>query len=729
MFKYIFYFLLIIGYTTTLAQTKSSVLVDLDTIVVSATKFEQSKLTQPYQIQHIAKRQIEFQNTMNTADLLMNTGNVFVQKSQGGGGSPVLRGFEASRVLVVVDGVRLNNAIYRSGHLQNVMRIDQSVLESAEVLFGPGSVIYGSDALGGVMHFRSKSPVLASSTKWITTASAYARYSSAVSEKTTHVDFSFSNNKIGFLTSVTVSDFGDVVQGNWRRSQYPDFGKMNQYVVRENGADIVKVNPNPNKQIGNAYKQIDVLQKILYRHSAKVQSELNIQFSNTSDVPRYDRLTEIAANKPRFAEWYYGPEKRLFAAYHLHLSNSLLYDKAQVTLSYQAIEESRHSRNFGAIARKSQFENVKLLALNADFEKKIFRNITRYGLEVALNDVKSMANNTVLATGMTSHADTRYPSGTNTMNSFAIYLTNQFSLFNCLNLNIGTRYTMVSLQSEFTDKTFFPFPFSVAKQNSSALSGNFGMVWRPFPSTKLGIIAATGFRTPNIDDLTKVFESRAGVLIVPNPDLQPELTTNTEISINQNLGTNFTLEAAYFYTLYTNALVVSPFTLNGQATILYNGQISNILAMQNKRTAFLTGWNAGIKWRIAPQLLLSSTLNFTRGQIRDEKNTPLDHIPPVFGRSGLNFTSKKYQIDFFAMYNGFKKITDYGLDGEDNARYATVDGMPNWWTINLRTAFNVSNFLTIQVACENILDQNYRHFSSGVSAPGRNFVATLRAKI
>ncbi len=94
------------------------------------------------------------------ADLLAMTPGVRIQKSQGGGGSPVLRGFEDNRVLLVVDGVRMNNAIYRSGHLQNAITIDPNTIERVEVVFGSSSVGYGSDALGGVIHYYTKSPQL-----------------------------------------------------------------------------------------------------------------------------------------------------------------------------------------------------------------------------------------------------------------------------------------------------------------------------------------------------------------------------------------------------------------------------------------------------------------------------------------------------------------------------------------------------------------------------------------
>ena len=108
---------------------------------------------------------VQFQNPQTTADLLSNSGEVFIQKSQQGGGSPMIRGFATNRVLIAVDEVRMNNAIFRSGNLQNVISIDPFAVENTEVLFGPGSVIYGSDAIGGVMSFTTLAPKFSDSSK------------------------------------------------------------------------------------------------------------------------------------------------------------------------------------------------------------------------------------------------------------------------------------------------------------------------------------------------------------------------------------------------------------------------------------------------------------------------------------------------------------------------------------------------------------------------------------
>ena len=168
----------------------------MDEVVISANRFQENNKDVPRQIQTINQRNIKFQNRQNTADLLEQSGNVFVQKSQQGGGSPVLRGFESNKVLLVIDGIRMNNAIYRGGHLQNVIRIDQNLLSKVEILFGGGSVIYGSDALGGVMYFETMKPQLNK-----TLHNTYYRYGSVNNESTFHYDVNLGSKKT-YLMSI-----------------------------------------------------------------------------------------------------------------------------------------------------------------------------------------------------------------------------------------------------------------------------------------------------------------------------------------------------------------------------------------------------------------------------------------------------------------------------------------------------------------------------------------------
>src|SRR3712207_547328 len=191
-------------------DTSSSEEINLDEVTIYSNKFAARRKNIVQKIEVVTARQIAHLNTQNTGDLLINTGNVFVQKSQQGGSSPVIRGFEASRVLLVVDGIRMNNAIYRAGHLQNVITVDQNMLERVEVLYGPASTLYGSDALGGVVHMRTKNPKLSLNDKTFWTGSGFVRYSSANKEKTGHADLSIGGKKLAWLQSYNFSDFDDL---------------------------------------------------------------------------------------------------------------------------------------------------------------------------------------------------------------------------------------------------------------------------------------------------------------------------------------------------------------------------------------------------------------------------------------------------------------------------------------------------------------------------------------
>jgi len=253
-------------------------------------------------VEKIDAKQIQRVNAPTTADLLGRSGSVLVQKSQQGGGSPILRGFEANRVLLVVDGVRMNNAIYRSGHLQNSITIDNSILEQAEVVYGPSSVRYGSDALGGVIYFKTRDPRLSEGDSMVVGANAWGRYSSANNETSGHLDLELGGNKFGSLTSVTRSSFGDLRMGNIRHPAYPDFGKINHYAERINGLDSMLVNSDPNVHINSGYNQLDLLQKFLYKPSANASYTANFQYSNSSDIPRYDQLNDYQDGALRWAE-------------------------------------------------------------------------------------------------------------------------------------------------------------------------------------------------------------------------------------------------------------------------------------------------------------------------------------------------------------------------------------------------------------------------------------------
>jgi hemoglobin/transferrin/lactoferrin receptor protein len=752
---------------TSIAQTKKPALIDttkkeisLDEIVISASNFNEKKKNVAQTIDVITTNTIAQTNAQNTGDLLINTGKVFVQKSQQGGSSPVLRGFEASRILLVVDGVRMNNAIYRSGHLQNSISNDQNSLSRVEVMYGPSSTIYGSDALGGTIHLMTKSPILSGDKKFITTGTAFTRYSTVNNEKTIHIDASIGGKKMAWFQSYNFSDFGDMKMGNKYNSAYPNFGRRSTFIDNVNGIDSVRKNDDDRVQKFSGYKQWDIVQKILFKQNDRISHLINFQVSNSTNVPRYDRLQDTRnfggaiGTTLRFAEWYYGPQKRMLAAYQFNLVNAGFFKEVKANINYQQIEESRQTREYRRYDRfDSRVENVDVFGASISARRNIGNNEIVVGMDAQLNDVKSTATRTNLNTGAISKLDSRYPDGKNTMNNVGVFAQHTIKFKNeKLVLNDGIRFQSVSLKSNIIDNSFFNLPETAVVQKNFVVTGNIGIVYSPQKSTSIRSSFSSGFRAPNIDDLAKVFESSTAArqVIVPNANIKPEFTYNVDLSIAQKFSDKGSLEITGFYNMFRNAIVSAPFTLNGNDSILYNGVKSQVLANQNINKANVFGFTLGMNAKIIKGLSIATTLSYTNGRFKTDpakkstvyekqpngtytlvsKNVsskPLDHIPPMMGRASIVYEYKKLRTELFVLYNGWKRLEDYNADGEDNAQYATVDGMPAWATANWRGSFNFTKQLQLQVGVENIFDKNYRYFASGFSAAGRNYLVALRA--
>jgi hemoglobin/transferrin/lactoferrin receptor protein len=184
--------ILLFASTFGFAQTQKDTIKtnQLEEVIIVSKKTPKSKELIPIQIESISQKEIEFQNYQNTSDLLSNSGNLHVQKSQQGGGSPTIRGFEASRVLLMVDGIRMNNLIFRSGHLQNVITVDENLLENVDVFFGPTSTLFGSDALGGTVSMNTKKAKYLNNNSQYLSGNVSSRYGSVNQEKSVYFDLS-----------------------------------------------------------------------------------------------------------------------------------------------------------------------------------------------------------------------------------------------------------------------------------------------------------------------------------------------------------------------------------------------------------------------------------------------------------------------------------------------------------------------------------------------------------
>lgn len=704
-------------------------IVQIQEVVVSAHRWEQRQEDIPHDIISISARDIALQNPQTTADMLQQSGEVFVQKSQQGGGSPMLRGFAANSVLLVVDGVRMNNAIYRSGNLQNVISLDANILEGAEVIFGPGSVIYGSDALGGVMDFHTKSPLLAKDKGIRTEGSAMARYATTNQEKTGHADISLGWNKFAILSSITYSNFDDLRSGKRGLSSFPAYFQRQAYAASANREDVVLQNPEPQLQLGSAYKQLNLLQKIRYAPSEQLDFLYSFHYSTSSDIPRYDRLTQRSNDNGRsgpfrFAEWYYGPQNWI-----LHSLQTTLYKKrrifqqARFTSAYQRYQESRHSRRFSSDIREKQQEAVDVFTLNADFDlafkerKRLF-----YGFEGAFNWVSSTAFSQDITTGAESALAPRYGDEGNQTQSLSAYTSLQYPLCASLMLNTGTRYTWYRLQSEFSN-SFYQFPFSAIKLNTGALNGNVGIAYAK-GKLRYDFLISSGFRAPNVDDLSKIFDPAPGTVTVPNPSLRPEYSYNVESSVGYE-SSSIRAQLTAYTSLLKDVIVRRPFIFNGADSLEYQGERKRVVALVNTGSGIIAGASASFRIKPAEHWLLSSSLTYSWGE--DQGNGQrLRHIPPLFGQSSFTYQRKTWSALFQFRYNGAIAREELAEEEKEKAYLYAPEGSRSWFTADIKASWKPLALLEISSGLENILDIHYRTYSSGISAPGRNLYFSLR---
>lgn len=706
--------------------------IPLGEVIISANRWEQQNLEVPHKIEKITQRDIQFDNPQTAADLLGAGGYAYIQKSQLAGGSPNLRGFATNRIMLVVDGVRMNNAIFRTGNLQNVLSLDALSIQSNEILFGPGAVMYGSDAIGGVMDFHTLEPSLSGNGKTLVTGNALGRFSSADLEKTGHLDFNIGLKKWAFLTSVTFSDFDDLTTGKHGNSYF----LRNTYQKTFNGIDSTVLNSDPQKQVNSGYSQTNILQKIKFKPNDNLDVDYGFYYSETSDAPRYDRL--LLANdegKLTNAEWYYGPQKWMMNRLSAKLHNpTVLFDEAKVILSQQFYEESRHDRKMNNSKLRNQTEQVNALALNLDLDKQLSKKATLYyGAEGVYNKINSTANKTNIFTGAESATNTRYPDGS-TWQSYALYGNLKYELSPEWIMNCGLRYSFVTISAEF-DTTIFKFPFTSAELSNGALNGSLGLVYRPKDNLQLYANLSTGFRSPNIDDVGKVFDSEPGSVVVPNADLKPEYAWNAEIgtafTVNDFLKTNVSV----YYTLLTDALARRNFSYNGDTLMMYDEEMSRIQAIQNITEAYVYGVQAGIELIPYKGFKLISRLSYEYGREQNETDLeyyPLSHASPMYGNTHLIYEMHKLRLDLYADYNAEVSYEDMPLSERSTPEVYAKDEngnpfVPGWYTLNFKAAWFINSHLSVNGGVENITDQLYRPFGSGISAPGTNFIVSLKA--
>ena len=721
----------------------------LNEVVLSVSRNRQNIATLSRRVSVIDRRTTNLDNPRTSAEMLYHGGGIHIQKSQGGGGSPVIRGFEANRVLLVVDGVRMNNAIYRSGHIHNSISIDANSLERTEVIFGPSSVGYGSDAIGGVIHFYTKTPKLENDKVFDFKQSI--SYNTRDKSMIRNSSIEISKKSWASYTSYSNSFFGDIFMGKTRNHGYSDWGLVNYYSKNMNGNffENQSINNNPNLQRNTSYKQKDLIQKFNFKLSKNARLFLNFQFSESSNINRFDKLSEKNnLGNLKYAEWYYGPQKRSFISSKLTFSGKKFFDRVDMIFAYQKIDETRNKRKFGSTLLNMQDEDLNVYSFNSDFFKRIDRQKSiAYGFEITNNQLESNGYQSSINSNDLISSISRYPNDGSSYKSLAGYFNYRKFLNRTTNYDLGLRISRININanwdynffdSEYENKydTIFFQQFNGLEISNSSLTGSLGIAHRMNDFNKISLNLSSGFRSPNIDDIGKIREN-SGILNVPNMDLKPEYVYTLDFGwskFNKNFRTNFNV----YYTILNGSIGRDFYNGEGNR-VLYDEEYVQTMANFNLGSSNIYGGNFDFKTKIISNILLDGSATYTKGSVQRDI-LPMPSIPPFFGNIKLKLLNEKSQYQISYRFSSSKDAKTYSIGGEDGLDETPAiinqngdiqyTGMPAWGVLQLSGLFKtklLERSVDLKIIFDNIFDIHYREFASGISSPGRslNLVAIL----
>lgn len=641
-----------------------------------------------------------------TVDLLEQTMGISIQNSQNGGGSPNLRGMEANRLLIIVDGIPLNNTIFRSGHLQNTSTINPAFLKSAEVLFGPASVAYGNGAMGGAILFNTKPPKNKNSTEFI------QQWESSSNAVFTSIVGNYTLKNSANISGFSLRSYGDLKMGNNRKHGFANWGKE---------AIITK----ENVQKETAYQQADFFHKTLFKLNESNFLLFNSQYSTSSNINRFDQLNNIKEKKQEYKYWRYGPQKRFFQSIRLkNYFKNFLADETVFTAAYQNIEESRHKQKNGDDLTNNRAEYLQIFDFKSDFLKQINTVKFNYGFDSRFQKLNSEAN--LSNENKLFFNTSRYPDGGTTVLNNAIYSQVNMQCTKNILLLAGSRYSINSLAASFEDTITIRLPFHEINVQNRSLSNSFQLLYKLNNGLTFNGAISNGFRNPNTDDIGKIFSKNNISVIVPNNQLSAEKSFNIEMGMQLKIKNLINLQIQVFQTQITDAIERREATLNGLDSIVYDEEMMRVMMNTNIGSATIKGLNFAYQLNINDHFSHNTIINIIQGKAAD--NLPLAHIPPTNIISSVKYKYKQQSIDLSTHYNGLKKAEDYDLEGVDNLEEATIIGSPAWCIINLKYQTTIDKNLTFIAGIHNIMDIHYKTFGSGISASGRNFSLTLQSK-
>jgi hemoglobin/transferrin/lactoferrin receptor protein len=705
----------------------------LTEIMVTGTRGEKDAFETSRAISVATEEEITQRSPITVPDILREEAGVQVQKTTYGQGSPIIRGLTGYHILILIDGVRLNNSTFRSGPNQYMATIDPGQVERVEVVRGPGSTLYGSSALGGVINIITKAPVELpegfSIRPHIST-----RLSSADSAKILRLGLSGGYDKLGFIVGGSYKDVGDIQPGKGRDIQLPDKKfLLTSETDPENlpaGAWLV------DKESPTGWQESDGDLILSYRVSDSQDVKVAYQLVRQQDVPRYDKLATR-----EYDLFLFDPQNRDLAyANYTARKIAPFLDLLQVSASYHRQEEGQRQQKAGSSSLTETSDVTNTFGLSLQLTSLLGeRQKLTYGGEFYHDNVGSEQTNTNLDTG---EEDTSawglFPDGSMFWDVNA-YLQDEIRILDNLEITLAGRYTRFSTQADLSlkDPAFGEF-----KSSGDAVTGSLGLVYGITESLNFVFNTGQAFRAPSLNDTTAVTVTNEGI-DAPSPDLGSERSTGIDVGFKARFG-NISGSVIYYYTIIDGLVTRVPVEeayAGKELPKLYRDlqeahEGVDIFVKDNISEANIQGIEMDAK-ALMPYIEGVSAygnLTFTRGHDVDA-DQPIRREQPLNGLLGVRWDERKgrFWAEFYTRYADKQDRLSSGDRRDPRIPGLTSDPKeadpraytPGWFTLNIRTGINLDNWPRLTIGVENIANKRYREHGSGVDGPGFNFIANV----
>jgi outer membrane receptor for ferrienterochelin and colicin len=608
-----------------------------------------------------------------TTDALMMEPGIFLQQTTPGQGAAIIRGLKGSEVLHLVDGFRLNNAIFRNAPTQYLALVAPGGVDRIEVVRGAPASLYGSDAGGGVIQVLTRVPSFDAPGS---RGSAYLAYDAADLGKIIRGSFETGNERLAGLISAEYLDTGNRRIGGGQR--------IAPSAYESKGARIA-VSATPDES--NSWF-------------------FDLQFARQPSTPRVDELVPgFGQTDPSSEEFLFSPNDRLFA--HLrHTRKSWLW-AADWTFDagWQQIVDDRVTRNFGSQIRRHEENSSDLIGLTVSAAKDTDRGSWIVGVDYYHDSVDSQRIEEDFVSGQTRSVLPRFPDGS-TVDHVAIYGNVLHSLENRHSISGGLRFSSIHVD----------LPGSSSDQGD--VSGDIGWIFDATDRTQLVANIGFGFRAPNVFDLGTLGERPGNRFNIPNPDLESERITQFDVGLRHH-AENWNAELTVFALHYTDRIAS---VLTGSVTV--DGR--DVVQSQNVSSADIRGVEGFFHATLSPSLAADLIVNYLHGEQTETDGTenPADRIPPFNGRLSLRYQANDaLQIEPYVLFAGSQDRLS-PRDVQDVR--INPAGTPGWVTANVAATWQADEHWRATARIENILDQRYRLHGSGIDSTGWNLLLSLQ---